>query len=71
MSNTTRTVISKSAKRKMTSTVEMPYENAEGKIVTQKVTRTRANDFTQQVVYKTKESNGKYTSVTKHEKIGS
>jgi hypothetical protein len=63
---TTRTVISKSAKRKMTSMVEFPIE-VNGKEQMKRVIRYRANDFTEQVVYRTKLPNGKYTSITKHE----
>jgi hypothetical protein len=66
---TTRTVISKSAKRKMTSFVEFPIE-VDGKMQMKKVIRKKANDFTEQVVYRTKLANGKFTSVTKHERVG-
>jgi hypothetical protein len=62
----TRMVISKSAKRKCTSVVDWSGER-NGKNVTERVTRQRANDFTEQVVYKTKKPNGKFTSVTRHE----
>ena len=31
--------------------------------------KIKANDFTEMVVYKTKMPDGKYTSVTKHEKV--
>ena len=65
---TTRTVISKSAKRKMTSFVEFPIE-VDGKMQMKKVIRNKANDFTEQVVYRTKLPNGKFTSVTKHERV--
>jgi hypothetical protein len=51
MEKTTRTVISKSSKRKMSTP-----------------TKQKANDFTEQVVYRTKMSNGKTHSITKHER---
>lgn len=63
----TRTVISKSAKRKMTSFVEFPIE-VDGKMQMKKVIRNKANDYTEQVVYKEKLPNGQLTSVTKHER---
>ena len=56
---TTKTVISKSKKRKMTTVNK--WSNGLPKI--------KANDFTEMVVYKTKMPDGKYTSVTKHEKV--
>lgn len=52
MENTTRTVISKSSKRKMSTP-----------------TKQKANNYTEMVVYRTKMSNGKIFSVTKHEPI--
>ena len=64
---TTRTVISKSAKRKMTSFVEFPIE-VDGKMQMKKVIRNKVNDYTEQVVYRDKLPNGKFTSVTKHER---
>jgi len=63
----TRTVISKSAKRKMTSGVNIPIE-VDGKTQMKKVIRQKANDYTEQVVYREKLPNGKFTSVTKHER---
>jgi hypothetical protein len=51
MEKTTRTVISKSSKRKMSTP-----------------TKQKANDFTEQVVYRTKMNNGKTHSITKHER---
>ena len=63
----TRTVISKSAKRKMTSEANFPIE-VDGKIQMKKVIRQKANDYTEQVVYREKLPNGKFTSVTKHER---
>lgn len=48
---TKRIVISKSAKRKMSS-----------------ATRQKAGAFTEMVVYKTKMKNGKYHSITRHER---
>jgi hypothetical protein len=63
----TRTVISKSAKRKMTSEVNFPIE-VDGKTQMKKVVRQKANDYTEQVVYREKLPNGKFTSVTKHER---
>lgn len=58
----TRTVISKSAKRKMTSSVEFERNGRMKQVI-----RSRANDFTEMVVYKTKLPNGKFLSATKHE----
>ena len=65
-----RIVISKSAKRKMTSTIRVPDPEIEGKTIERK--RYKLGTFTEQVVYKTKigkKKNGKplYYSVTKHE----
>ena len=51
MEKTTRTVISKSSKRKMSTP-----------------TKQKANDYTEMVVYRTKMSNGKTHSITKHER---
>ena len=61
-----RTIISKSAKRKMTSFVGFPIE-INGKTVIKKVERIKAGFFTEQVVYKIKGPKGKTISVTKHE----
>ncbi len=49
---TTKTIVSKSAKRKMNT-----------------LTNLKPNTFTQMVIYKTKLSNGKTKSVTKHEPL--
>lgn len=62
----TKHIISKSAKRKISSTIEFPVE-VDGKTVLKKVHRNKANDFTQQVVYKTKGAKGKLVSQTRHE----
>lgn len=62
-----RKVISKSAKRKMTSFVEFPI-NVDGKTELKKVIRHKANAFTEQVVYITEVAKGKFRSITKHER---
>ena len=59
---TTKTIISKSAKRKMSSSVKSPET---GEITY----RPKANDFTQEVVYKTYLGHGRFASETRHEKI--
>lgn len=64
----TKTIISKSAKRKMSSHIEFPIE-VDGKQVMKKVIRNKANDYTQMVVYKTPIGGGKFHSVTKHERV--
>lgn len=67
MTHTTRTVISKSAKRKMTSTIDVYVEQEDGKFKPSKETRQKANTHTVQVIYKTALGNGKFHSQTKHE----
>jgi len=66
---TTKTVISKSAKRKISSEVIFPVTAKDGTVLNKTVKRIKANDFTQQVVYRTKYPNGQTKSVTKHERI--
>lgn len=66
---TTKTVISKSAKRKMSSEVTFPIIQEDGTVFNKTVKRNKANDFTQQVVYKTKYPNGQNKSITKHERV--
>ncbi len=65
----TRKVISKSAKRKMPSSIEFPIfaEGQEGKSSMKKVMRFKAGTFTEMVVYHEKLSNGNIISNTKHE----
>lgn len=66
---TTRIIISKSTKKKMSSKVEQLRENEHGKLAPYFSYRTKADGYTQQVVTKTKLSNGKIISTTTHEKI--
>jgi len=67
---TTREVISKSAKRKISSFVDVPMFNFwNEKWEVKRVHRAKADDFTEMVVYKTKLSSGKYLSKTRHERI--
>lgn len=65
----TRIIISKSAKKKMSSKVEQTRLDDKGKLVPYFSYRTKADGYTQQVVTKTKLSNGKFISTTTHEKI--
>ena len=61
----TEHLISKSAKRKMTSTLEVPvFKN--GKESTKRVVRQKAGTFTKEIVVKTKLPGGRIHSVTKH-----
>lgn len=63
----TRTVISKSAKRKISSSVRVPML-IDGKMKEVDKPRTKAGTFTEQVVYKEK-VNGVLRSKTRHEKV--
>jgi len=63
-----RIVISKSAKRKMSSSVTFPVE-IDGKQQMKTVQRNKANCKTEMVVYKTQVGKGKFISETRHEAI--
>lgn len=61
-------VISKSAKRKMSSTFMAFTTSAGGDQVPEKIIRPKAGTFTQMVVYHYPMGKGKYRSITKHER---